>query len=847
MRTGGVSRVGLFDTDDLSRNVPAAPYDPTDEAGDHQGLAPDGAALVQLADGSLATAHFPPPDVRLWVAAEACGVEALRLPPAGDWAFRPPARSPPWRTALNSAAPWLMLAGIWAAAQVAVWLRGDSDDRAKLRAADIAREVALKEEDEEDTARLELEAMARNGFSAPEIEAEAARQGRTVARPYLDALIEAAREVAAKEDATGIFAPAYEYATDDASRAEALREAALKRTGGAGGGLSGDASSPDDAGAAADALDSKRRMTTVRVTPASRKAGGGGGPGGGGGAEKDEPTFGGLTREEAWSGGKGKKKKKKGGDAEEDDSSGTRARMREAQRRLRGVKLQYTGDRPITFADVAGVGAAKQELSEVVDFFVRPDRFTRSGARVPRGVLLCGPPGTGKTLLARAVAGEAGAAFLSLNASEFVEMFVGVGASRVRDLFAQARGMAPAIIFIDELDAVGRVRGGAQGNDERDATLNQLLTEMDGFGGGGSGGPGGGGGGIGGGTGPRVVVIAATNRLDVLDPALVRPGRFDRIAAVPHPTAAGRVELLKLYLRADDPAERRCEDTGMDWARLAAATVGYSGASIAQAVNAAAIAAADAGADRISTEHVLFAVENDVLGPARPRATGARAERVARLEAASALVISLTPGLEPVVLTTVTPRDRFPLGRTIVASDPTRQETGTVSRAYLEAQLTALVAGFAAEGLAYPPDERSSLPAPRLAQARMVASKLVVGAALVPVPALASPGAMEAGSGPAPGALATPYATGGGVNYSIRPSLSDADRDAVGAEIQAVLDAALDRATALLIRNGAALGALMDALTARGTLDGAAVDELLAAHADEGDWAAALAGREGFL
>ena len=817
MRQGRVTRVGLFDTQDRSRTRPDDPIDPEDEGGVTTQLAPDGAALVQLSDGTLATASMPPPDTRLWVAAETAGVPALRLPTAGDWFISPPPPPPPaWRAWAREATPYLLIVAIWGAAQVAAWARGDSDDRAKLRAADAAKEAALRAEAAEDAARLALEEMATKGYSVKDIEQEAARQGRAVARPYLEALVAAAATQAAADAAAGrggMFGPAYEYNTDAASQAEALREAALKGVGGDEGGP--------------DALDAKRRMTTVKVTPAAKGRAAGGAAGGKAAAE--EARFGGLTRDEAWGGMAAKK-----GDAGDDAVIATRARMREAQRRLRGVKLQYTGDRPITFADVAGVGAAKMELAEVVDFFVRPDRFAASGARVPRGVLLCGPPGTGKTLLARAVAGEAGAAFLSLNASEFVEMFVGVGAARVRDLFAQARGMAPAIIFIDELDAVGRTRGGAQGNDERDATLNQLLTEMDGFGGGTA-------------AGPRVVVIAATNRLDVLDPALVRPGRFDRIAAVPHPSAAGRVELLKLYLRADDPDERRCEDAGMDWARLAAATAGYSGASIAQAINAAAILAADAGAARISTDLILEAVENDVLGPARAPAAGARAVRVALIEAATTLVMTLTPGLEPVILTTVIPRDRFPVGRTVASPDSTREETGTVSRDYLLAQLAALLAGYAAEGLAFPPDERSSLPAPRLAQARMVADKLVVGGGLVPVPSMASPAAAAAGTGPAPGALAVPIPAPTGVNYIIPSSLSDADRGVVGEAVQAVLDGALARVTALLARNQAALDALSAALMARSALDGAEVERIVREHADPADWAAAEAAREGFL
>ncbi|CAK0787425.1 hypothetical protein CVIRNUC_010645 [Coccomyxa viridis] len=197
----------------------------------------------------------------------------------------------------------------------------------------------------------------------------------------------------------------------------------------------------------------------------------------------------------------------------EEEEEEMRVRMRQAQRQMKGTKLQYIDQQPILFSDVAGVPGAKEELLEVVDFFLKPQRFRRSGAKIPRGILLCGPPGTGKTLLARAVAGEAGVAFLSLNASEFVEMFVGVGASRVRDLFAQARSLAPAIIFIDEIDAVGRTRGGAQGNDERDQTLNQMLSEMDGFQ-----------------NSAQVIVMAATNRQAPDTPLHSAPKCFQKAA-----------------------------------------------------------------------------------------------------------------------------------------------------------------------------------------------------------------------------------------------------------------------------------------------------------------------------
>jgi cell division protease FtsH len=311
-------------------------------------------------------------------------------------------------------------------------------------------------------------------------------------------------------------------------------------------------------------------------------------------------------------------------------------------------------DQHITFQDVAGIDEAKEELSEIVDFLKTPDKYLKLGARIPRGVLLSGPPGTGKTLLARAVAGEAGVPFFQMSASEFVEMIVGVGASRVRDLFAQAKQAAPAIIFIDELDAVGRSRAGggpnvSGGHDEREQTLNQILTEMDGF-------------------SPResVIVLGATNRPEVLDQALLRPGRFDRRVVVAPPDRAGREAILRVHTRSVPLAE------DVDLGAIAASTPGMVGADLANVANEAALLAAKRGHDQVRRQDLTDALERIVLGAARKvLISDADRRRTAYHEAGHALMGMLTPGADPVRKVSIIPRGQA-LGVTFSAPDADR-------------------------------------------------------------------------------------------------------------------------------------------------------------------------------
>ena len=305
------------------------------------------------------------------------------------------------------------------------------------------------------------------------------------------------------------------------------------------------------------------------------------------------------------------------------------------------AKLLSEDTAKVTFEDVAGVDEAKEELSEIVEFLKEPKKFTRLGGRIPKGVLLVGPPGTGKTLLARAVAGEAGVPFFSISGSDFVEMFVGVGASRVRDLFVQGKKNAPCLIFIDEIDAVGRQRGAGLGggHDEREQTLNQLLVEMDGFE-----------------SNEGVILIAATNRPDVLDPALLRPGRFDRQVVVPTPDLRGRARILKVHSRKVPLAPE------VDLELLARGTPGFSGADLENLVNEAALAAAKKNQEQVFMSDFEEAKDKVLMGKERRSVIISEEEKktTAYHEAGHALVAKIQPGTDPVHKVSIIPRGMRP-------------------------------------------------------------------------------------------------------------------------------------------------------------------------------------------
>ncbi|MFH7326167.1 ATP-dependent zinc metalloprotease FtsH [Desulfurivibrio sp. C05AmB] len=332
----------------------------------------------------------------------------------------------------------------------------------------------------------------------------------------------------------------------------------------------------------------------------------------------------------------------------------------------------------ITFSDVAGIDEAKEELAEIIDFLKDPSKFTRLGGRIPKGVLLMGAPGTGKTLLAKAIAGEAGVPFFSISGSDFVEMFVGVGASRVRDLFIQGKKSAPCIIFIDEIDAVGRHRGAGLGggHDEREQTLNQLLVEMDGFE-----------------ANEGVIIVAATNRPDVLDPALLRPGRFDRQVVVPIPDVKGREMILQVHGKKTQVAE------DVDWARIARGTPGFSGADLENMVNEAALLAARQGADKVGMLHLEQAKDKVMMGSERRSMIITEEEKkiTAYHEAGHALVAKLLPGTDPLHKVTIIPRGRA-LGLT---QQLPLEDKYTYARSYLINNLCILLGGRVAEELVF--------------------------------------------------------------------------------------------------------------------------------------------------
>ena len=434
----------------------------------------------------------------------------------------------------------------------------------------------------------------------------------------------------------------------------------------------------------------------------------------------------------------------------------------------------------VTFGDVAGIDEAEDELVEVVDLLKNPDRYTRLGARAPRGAMLYGPPGTGKTLLARAVAGEADAAFFTLSASEFVEAIVGVGASRVRDLFKQAKESAPAIVFIDELDAVGRSRSGnvsgfSGGHDEREQTLNQILTEMDGFE-----------------PGTNVIVLGATNRPEILDQALLRPGRFDRRIAVQAPDRNGRVEILRIHTRSVPLAP----DIDLD--RIAASTPGATGADIALIVNEAALFAARRDHATVEQRDLTDAIEKISLGAERQVVmTDTDRERTAYHESGHALVGMLTPGADPVRKVSIIPRGRA-LGVTLATPESDRY---SYRRDELLAKIKVALGGRAAE--------------------KVVFGDLTTGAEsdIQNLTQVARSMVSRWGMSDAIGAIAVTDGRNDGLMFPGASPTSAATEQLVDDEIRRIVDSAEKEVIDLLTRERARLEKLAHALLERETLD----------------------------
>ncbi|MGH7445406.1 MAG: ATP-dependent zinc metalloprotease FtsH, partial [Longimicrobiales bacterium] len=450
-----------------------------------------------------------------------------------------------------------------------------------------------------------------------------------------------------------------------------------------------------------------------------------------------------------------------------------------------------SGDTPkVTFADVAGADEAKEELQEIIEFLKDPQKFSRLGGRLPKGVLLIGPPGTGKTLLARAVAGEAGRPFFSMSGSDFVEMFVGVGASRVRDLFEQGKQHAPCIIFIDEIDAVGRHRGAGLGggHDEREQTLNQLLVEMDGFE-----------------SNEGVILLAATNRPDVLDPALLRPGRFDRQVVVDAPDVKGREGILRVHLRrvpiGDD----------VDIRSLARATPGMSGADLQNLVNEGALLAARRDRDKVQMADLEDAKDKVMLGAERRSMVLSEAERTltAYHEAGHAVVALRCPGLDPVHKITIVPRGRA-LG--VTASLP-EEDRHSYSRDYLIASLAMLYGGRAAEEMVFGAEKITTGAGNDIERATAMARRMVT----------------QFGMSESIGPIAigdSEHEVFLGREIGQRRAISESVAQQVDAEVKRLLDEAYRTAMTTLDANRALLEEIADALLERETLDREEIDLL---------------------
>ncbi|WP_414566118.1 MULTISPECIES: ATP-dependent zinc metalloprotease FtsH3 [unclassified Anabaena] len=459
------------------------------------------------------------------------------------------------------------------------------------------------------------------------------------------------------------------------------------------------------------------------------------------------------------------------------------------------ARVQMEPQTQVTFGDVAGIDQAKLELNEVVDFLKNADRFTAVGAKIPKGVLLVGPPGTGKTLLARAVAGEAGVPFFSISGSEFVEMFVGVGASRVRDLFEQAKTNAPCIVFIDEIDAVGRQRGAGLGggNDEREQTLNQLLTEMDGFEG-----------------NTGIIIIAATNRPDVLDAALLRPGRFDRQVVVDRPDYAGRSEILKVHARGKTLAK----DVDLD--KIARRTPGFTGADLSNLLNEAAILAARRNLTEISMDEINDAIDRVLAGPEKKDRVMSEKRKtlVAYHEAGHALVGALMPDYDPVQKISIIPRGRAG-GLTWFTPSEDRMDTGLYSRSYLENQMAVALGGRLAEELIFGEEEVTTGASNDLQQVARVARQMItrfgMSDRLGPVALGRQQGNMFLGR-----------------DIMSERDFSEETAAAIDEEVRKLVDVAYTRAKEVLVNNRHILDQIAKMLVEKETVDSDELQEILA-------------------
>lgn len=458
------------------------------------------------------------------------------------------------------------------------------------------------------------------------------------------------------------------------------------------------------------------------------------------------------------------------------------------------ARVQMEPQTQVTFADVAGIEQAKLELTEVVDFLKNGERFTAIGAKIPKGVLLVGPPGTGKTLLAKAVAGEAGVPFFSISGSEFVEMFVGVGASRVRDLFEQAKQSAPCIVFIDEIDAVGRQRGAGLGggNDEREQTLNQLLTEMDGFEG-----------------NTGIIIVAATNRPDVLDSALLRPGRFDRQVVVDRPDFSGRAEILSVHAQGKTLAK------DVDLEKIARRTPGFTGADLSNLLNEAAILAARRNLTEISMDEVNDAIDRVLAGPEKKNRVMSEKRKtlVAYHEAGHALVGALMPDYDPVQKISIIPRGRAG-GLTWFTPSEDRMESGLYSRSYLQNQMAVALGGRIAEEIIFGEEEVTTGASNDLQQVARVARQMIT----------------RFGMSDRLGPVALGRQNGNvfmGRDIASDRDFSDTTAAAIDEEVSQLVERAYQRAKDVLVQNRPILDKLAEMLVEKETVEADELQEIL--------------------
>ena len=454
------------------------------------------------------------------------------------------------------------------------------------------------------------------------------------------------------------------------------------------------------------------------------------------------------------------------------------------------AKFQMEAKTGIQFDDVAGIEEAKEELQEVVTFLKEPEKFTAIGAKIPRGVLLVGPPGTGKTLLAKAIAGEAQVPFFSISGSEFVEMFVGVGASRVRDLFKKAKENAPCIVFIDEIDAVGRQRGSGigGGNDEREQTLNQLLTEMDGFEG-----------------NSGIIVIAATNRPDVLDGALMRPGRFDRQVIVDYPDMQGRLGILEVHARG----KKIASDVSLE--AIARRTPGFSGADLANLLNEAAILTARRHKDAVTMLEVNDAVDRIVAGMEGVPLVDSKAKRlIAYHEVGHAIVATMLPGHDPVEKVTIIPRGGAG-GLTWFTPD---EEMGLETKSKILAKITSTLGGRAAEEVVFGEDEVTQGAGSDIQALTSMARKMVTKFGMSDLGVLALEGQEQ------------PVFLGG--DSASRNEYSEEVASQIDIRIRNIASDCLNQAKSIISENRLAIDRIVDILVEKETIDGKEFRELLA-------------------